>query len=233
VTLAPPTGPALGTDPTRPTQGLCHCGCGTPTPRRYRPGHDAKHHSTLAAALTSDDWRTAHRAAELLADLGWTGYADRAALRAVPYRASNGLAAQRLEDVATWQVTPSGQHHAHRRCPALTAEARAAGRLNRTTRLAADSWLTFVPNTPALVHRLAHSWDQCTACATVHSRDEVAEARELTQTQLLERTPPKPRKNSPTTWTVPADGDGEPTLRWWNHTTGKTGGGLALPAPTG
>jgi hypothetical protein len=230
-TLPAPTGPAIGIDPTRPTPGFCGCGCGEPTARRYRPGHDAKHHSTLAAALLSADWRIATRAADLLADLGWTSYADRAALQAVPYRTSNGLAVQVLADVATFQVTPCGQHHANRRCPALTAQARAAGALNRTTRLAADSWLEFVPNSPALTDRLLSSWDQCTTCTVDTDRLVTAEVMEVRVTALLERSAPKVLKSSPTSWLIPSDGDGPDLVGWWNHTTGKTGRGPALAPP--
>lgn len=226
-----PTTPAVGTDPTRPTPGMCQCGCGTPAARRYKPGHDAKHHSTLAAALTSGDWRIATRAADLLADLGWTGYADLAALRAVPYRASNGIAQQHIDQVTTWQVTPCGQHHSNRRCPALTRQARAAGGLNRTTRLAADSWLTLTPATPELATRLAQSWDQCTECTTHIDRAQAADAQQLRAASLLDRQPPKVLKSSPTTWRIPSDGQGPDLVGWWNHTTGARGVGPALARP--
>lgn len=231
--LTTPTGPAVAPamDPTRPTPGFCRCGCGAPVARRYRPGHDAKHHSTLAAALRGD-WRQAARAADLLAALGWTSYAEAADLRAVPYRASNGIAQQAVSDVARWQVTPSGLHHSNRRCPALTAEARAAGRLNATTHLAADSWLTFAEGTPALAARLAQSFDQCTDCSTTHSRDEVAEAAQVLASQLRGRDEPTPRKTDPTSWTVAPDLVGQPPIhRTWNHSTGKLTStpGLAPP----
>ena len=226
-----PTTPAIGTDPTRPTPGMCQCGCGTPTPRRYRPGHDAKHHSTLAAALTSG-WRTAARAADLLADLGWTGYADRAALRAVPYRAANGIARQLVTEVEVWQVTPCGQHHSNRRCPALTAQARADGGLNRTTHLAADRWLTLTPATPELAARLISSWDQCTECTTDTDRLVDAERREAQIGSILERTPAKILKSSPTTWRIEADGPGPALIAWWNHSTGARGVGPELAPPT-
>lgn len=226
-----PTTPAVGTDPTRPTPGMCQCGCGTPTPRRYRPGHDAKHHSTLAAALLAGNWRTQARAADLLADLGWTSYADRAALRAVPYRASNGIARQLVTEVEVWQVTPSGQHHCNRRCPALTTEARRAGGLNRVTHLAADGWLQLVPSTPELAARLISSWDQCTECSTDTDRLVEAERREAQIGGTLERTPPKVLKSSPTSWAIQADGPGPGLVGWWNHTTGKTGVGPALAPP--
>lgn len=218
-TLPAPAGQAIGTDPTRPVPGMCRCGCGVPAARRYKPGHDAKHHSTLAAALTSTDWRIATRAADLLADLGWTSYADRAALQAVPYRTSNGLALQLVADVATWQVTPDGQHHCNRRCPALTAQARAAGALNRTTRLAADSWLTMVPNSPELAERLISSWDQCTTCSVDCDRLVTAEHIEATIGSIAAPAERTPRKNSPKTWTVEADGPGAAIVMVWNHLT--------------
>ena len=225
-------GPHLPTDPTDPQPGICGCGCGQPVARRYAPGHDAKHHSTLAQALGSGNWRQQQRAADLLSDLGWTGYAERAALRAVPYRASNGLAQQHIAEVVRWQVAPSGLHHAHRSCPALTDEARAAGALNRWTRRANDTFVSFTWNTPELAHRLAHSWDQCTDCSTTHHRDEIAEARELAQTQTFERTQPEPRKSSPTSWTVQPDGPGPEIHRWWNHTTNKVGTAGPWDRPT-
>jgi len=41
------------TSTTDPTPGTCKCGCGEPTPRNYRPGHDARHVGQLARAVAA------------------------------------------------------------------------------------------------------------------------------------------------------------------------------------
>lgn len=157
-------------------QQTCECGCGAAVARRFLPGHDAKLKGALKRGLRSGDWRVRTASADALVELGWAHHADPADLRAVDYRDRRGARLVHLDEVEVWQVAPSGQHHSRRTCTRLTAEARANGAQNPTTKLAADRWLTFTRNTPETAARLRQSWDQCSACCTDRTRDEDAEA---------------------------------------------------------
>ena len=216
----------LTATPTTPR--LCGCGCGANVTRRYRPGHDAKHKSNLGAALRGS-WHEATEAAEVLADQGWDHLADLADLRAVPFRQVGGRPTTHVDEVTRWQVDHLGVCHADRRCRHLTTNAKAAGGINATTKLASDTYITFRDATPEEALRLRGSWDQCATCTHIHTRDEEAEHRHMTLLVTEEITyRPKGRRPRPSrakatpTPTAPTALPSTP----WNPTP------LAAPAPT-
>lgn len=170
--FAPPTPAEQVSPPPKVGVNLCGCGCGTPVVRRYRPGHDARHKSNLVATLAHPHPMVAYRAAELLDELGWSGFAPPEVLRAIPYRDSRGRVKPTLDRVQVWQVDHLGGHHAHRGCRTLTQRARSQGGCNRISHLASDRYVTLIPNTPEIAARLPYSWDLCTDCCTPNTRDE-------------------------------------------------------------
>lgn len=192
---------------TRPSDRRtpCGCGCGQPVARRYAPGHDARHKSALASTVLAGGI-AATRAADLLADLGWAGFADAAALRATPMRTPRGRVLQRASEVAVWQVDHLGVHHAHRACSRLTRTARLVGGTNPITRLASDRYVTLVATGPHLVAHLLTSWDQCTECSTDDTtRDEDAERVTCYKQAIWEGDPREIPARAPTSWVVLAD----------------------------
>jgi len=183
----------------------CGCGCGTPVARRYAPGHDAKHKSALAAAIAAGGV-AATRAADLMADLGWAGFADQTALRATPRRNTRGRVIARVSDVARWQVDHQGVHHAHRSCTRLTRTARLVGGTNPLTRLASDRYVTLVVTGPRLVSHLSRSWDQCSECVTDDTtRDEDAARVTCYKQAIWEGQPQAIPANAAPAWDVWAD----------------------------
>lgn len=48
---------------------LCTCGCGEPTTRRYRPGHDARHAGRVGRALAGEAGLTADQSQRMLGEL--------------------------------------------------------------------------------------------------------------------------------------------------------------------
>lgn len=202
------------TAPRNPIARPCACGCGAPVTRRYKPGHDARHKSALVAALVGGTVRMRASAADQLADLGWTEWADPADLRAVPYVTPRGRAIPRLDEVATWQVDHLGGHHAHRTCPRLTQAARLVGGTNAITRLASDAYVTLTPNTPECTSRLPLSWDLCVACSTPTDRLEQASLMVITrQATWAGDLAPKITERTPRTWTILLDDDTDLEIR--------------------
>lgn len=59
-----------------PKLTACECGCGEQCPRRYLPGHDAKHKSALIAVATAESATAAQRrkAEQTIEELGWTQF---------------------------------------------------------------------------------------------------------------------------------------------------------------
>lgn len=216
-------------------QHPCGCGCGTLVARRYAPGHDARHKSALAAAIAAGGI-AASRAADLMADLGWAGFADQAALRATPMRTARGRVIARVSDVATWQVDHLGVHHAHRACTRLTRTARLVGGTNRITRLASDRYVTLVTSGPHLVAHLVRSWDQCTECSTEDTtRDEDAARVTCYKQAIWEGEPREIPPTAPPAWTVARDADDEEPVALWtctrNTITGQVTRTWAAPQP--
>lgn len=169
---------------TKKAEGVsakCECGCGATVRRRFLPGHDAKLKGALKAGLRSADWRTRQASADRLADLGWAHHADLAALRQIAMRDTRGMVRQLTSEVEVWQVDADHQHHCNRRCRRLTATARQHGQLGRLSRLAADSAVRLVQNTPELTADLERSWDLCPDCTTDTTRDVRAEKARMAQ----------------------------------------------------
>ena len=187
-------------------RGYCGCGCGEPVARQYKPGHDARHKSALVAALTGDTVTTRVRAATVLLDRGWGGFADPAALRNVPWTDARGRTLPHVAKVATWQVDHLGVHHAHRGCTALTRNARKVGGTNAITRLASDRYVTLVANTPERTAHLMRSWDQCPTCSVTENRLTYSERQAIHKEDTWQGDRPTP-KNPPLVWDVEMDDD--------------------------
>lgn len=212
----------------------CGCGCGEAVTRRYKPGHDARHKSALAQALQGGTLRTRTTAAQTLADLGWAGFADPALLRSIPWVTRRGRPIPLVEDVQRWQVDHLGMHHAHRTCSTLTRNARSANGINRITRLASDSYVTYIEATPDLAARLPHSWDQCTECTADVDRLTHAEYQLVTReaTWAGDLTPKAPTRPTPA-WQVLADDESGNLRTYYRHpVTGKATPQATWDAPT-
>lgn len=69
-----------------PEPGTCECGCQTPTPGRFRPGHDAKLKSLLKGLTTDRRWWVRERAVASMVELGWGRFVDRIVLATTPVR---------------------------------------------------------------------------------------------------------------------------------------------------
>lgn len=190
---------------------LCGCGCGAPVPRRYRPGHDAKHKSALCAAVAGQPGRAQASAADTLLDAGWGTWADPAALRSAAWRDRSGRATQAIDQVTRWQVDHHGVHHADRRCRRLTAAAREVGGTNAITRLASDRYVRFADADEATADRLQASWDQCTECTHAVDRLDYAEvqriARQVVIDATMEPAVQAPSKAAQAGWQVEVDDD--------------------------
>ena len=90
----------------------CQCGCGEPTPRRYRPGHDAKHKSAMAEAARNLD----EGAIRQMIDMGWGRHCDGNLVDRVPQRNSHGQLTVHIDDPGMWFIDTLGLAHPSRRC---------------------------------------------------------------------------------------------------------------------
>lgn len=159
-----------------PDKGTCGCGCGESVKKRFKPGHDARLKSILLDVARNGSTQQAERAAWQMVESGWSRFVDDAILIALPQRNRRGQRKIHIDQVDRWlmepTVAPGGCHgtcHANAACPALTAAARAAGRINKTTRLAASDWVVRPNATEANREHLRQSWDLCTECVATET----------------------------------------------------------------
>lgn len=147
----------------------CGCGCGAEVARRYLPGHDARHKASIVRRANEGTTRQAcDRAISELIELGWTQYASLETLRAYVQR-DRGKARAHIATVTTWMVGPNQLHHSRHACRVLTADAKAAGLVNRLTGVAMQAAITRTTLAPT-------GWDICQACTTENTLDELTEA---------------------------------------------------------
>lgn len=174
--------PAKPTIPT-PAPGTCGCGCGEAVKKRFRPGHDARLKSILLDVARNGSRTQAERAAWTMVEAGWSRFVDDEILRTLPQRNRRGQRKIDIEQVETWLIEPTvapggeyGMCHCNAACPALTRAAKAAGRINHTTKLAASDWVRRRPATEATRAYLRVSWDLCTECVATETVLEQCEA---------------------------------------------------------
>lgn len=177
-TPAPIANPKVPT----PAVGTCGCGCGEAVKKRFRPGHDARLKSILLDVARRGSRHQAERAAWTMVENNWSRFLDEDLLDRLPQRNSRGQAKLHIDRVETWlmepTVAPGGCHgtcHSNASCPALTKSARAAGQINKTTRLAASNWVRRAPATEANRSHLRKSWDLCTECVVTETVLEACE----------------------------------------------------------
>ena len=169
----------MDSDTTPTTTHACDCGCGIPAPRRFAPGHDARHKGNLLRTIANGRSDHAEAAAWEMVRSGWGHRIDAAILHALPIRNSRRQVKLHIDTVDRFQVDAEGTYHARANCCKLTATARRLGQLHPITHLARPSAVALVATSPKVVAHLRGSFDQCHECMTAETVLDLVHAERI------------------------------------------------------
>ena len=114
-------------DDRLPAPNLCGCGCETPTARRYRPGHDARHKADLKDQTRSTQWWVRERAVQTMVAMGWGRHVDSTILATTPVRSRHRgrfCETRHVESLHGVVLDDQGTGHSVWFCPAASSRGR-------------------------------------------------------------------------------------------------------------